>query len=511
MSNVLLVNVTQHESRVGLVENGVVAELYIERSKDRSIIGNIYKGKVIRVLPGMQAAFVDIGLDRAAFLYVSDVHEDMKNLYFGEEADDEDFEQEDEEATLASLEEVKQQAPNKIQDLLQEGQEIIVQVSKAPLGTKGARLTSHISLPGRNLVLVPTLDHIGISRKITDEKERARLRNLVEELRPNHYGFIVRTVAEGKKKQALREDMDYLVKVWEEIRSRKDKQKAPSLLHKDLSLILRAARDLFTPDIDRLIIDDANEHNHIKNFIEAYLPKLKTSLELYQGNEPLFDAFNIEADIARALGRKIWLKSGGYIIIDQMEALTAIDVNTGRFVGKRNLEDTILKTNLEAVREIATQLRLRNIGGIIIIDFIDMTKRTNRELVYNSFEEALKKDRARTNILKISDLGLVEMTRKRTQDSLVRYLCTPCPYCEGKAYIKSPITVCFEVLRNLKREAASDRKHKEILLRVHPEVADLLADEERRTLEEIEKLLSCKIAIKSKKNFHLEQFEIEDK
>jgi len=361
------------------------------------------------------------------------------------------------------------------------------------------------------LVLVPTLDHIGVSRKITGENERKRLREMVERIRSNNYGFIVRTVCEGKKENYIREDMEYLSKVWEEIRKKNDEEKPPTLLRKDLSLIFRAARDLFTADIDRLIIDDAKEHTNIKKFIDAYLSKLKSSLELYQGNEPLFDAFNIEADIARALGRKIWLKSGGYIVIDQMEALTAIDINTGRYVGKRNLEDTILKTNLEAVREIATQLRLRNIGGIIIIDFIDMAKKSNRDLVYNSLEEALKKDRARTNILKISELGLVEMTRKRTQESLVRYLCTPCPYCEGRAYIKSSQTVCYEVIRNLKREVSSDRKLKDILLRVHPEVADLLADEERKTMEQVEKLLQCKITIKSKKDFHLEQYEIADK
>lgn len=511
MSNVLLINVSPQETRVAATENGAVAELSVERRKDRSLVGNVYLGRVMRVLPGMQAAFVDIGLDRAAFLYVADVQEDMKHLYFGEEMD---TEREDGEH-FGDFDEApapqEKSPPAAIQDLLQEGQEIMVQVAKAPIGTKGARVTSHISLPGRNLVLIDSDDHIGISRRITDEAERDRLRGIVESLKPPGVGFIVRTVCEKKSEQEIRGDMEYLIRLGKEIRERKERSKAPALLHNDLDLTLRAVRDLFTEDVDRLVIDDAKVHGQLKAFMEKYLPQHKGALELYQGNEPLFDAFNIEADIARALGRKVWLKSGGYIIIDQMEALTAIDVNTGRYVGKRNLEDTILKTNLEAVREIAAQLRLRNIGGIIVIDFIDMTKRSSRDRVYNALEEVIKKDRARTNILKISELGLVEMTRKRTQESLVRYLCSPCPYCEGKAYVKSPHTVCYEILRNLRREILSGRKAPEILIHVHPEVANLMADEERHAIEDLERLMQGKISIKAKREFHIEQFEIVEK
>ena len=471
MSHSLLVNVTPQETRVALVENGLLAELYVERRKGQSIVGNVYKGKVLRVLPGMQAAFVDIGLDRAAFLYVGDVQTNIKNVYLGEEVESEPLIATS-EASAHSIEmsvgdladgggispETHEPVYQPIQNLLQEGQELNVQVTKAPIGTKGARISSYISLPGRHLVLIPTVDHIGISRRITKEAERDRLKNMVEKLKAPGVGYIVRTVCEGKDEEKIKEDMEYLLKVWEEIKERSESSSAPSLIHNDLDLILRATRDLFTANIDRLIVDDQSEYSNLKKFIETYLPRLKDGLELYQGNEPLFDAFNIEADISRALGSKVWLKSGGYIIIDQMEALTAIDVNTGRFVGKKNLEDTILKTNLEAVREIAIQIRLRNIGGIIIIDFIDMIKKTNRDKVFNSLQEGLQKDRARTNILNMSDFGLVEMTRKRTQESLVRSLCEPCPYCEGKAYIKSPHTVTYELFRDLKREGSESKR-----------------------------------------------------
>lgn len=521
MSNLLLINSTPEEKRVAVVENGTVMELYVEKTRDQSIVGNIYLGRVLRVLPGMQAAFIDIGFDRAAFLYVSDVKSNLRGVYLGEEFDEKPPQEDDTRGIESLLEGETQEfeieestpktpnrAPREIQDLLSEGEEILVQVAKAPMGTKGARVTAQISLPGRNLVLIPNVEHIGVSRRIGKEGERERLKEMVARLKPPHMGFIVRTVCEGKTEQQIQEDMDYLLNLWRAIDPKQKSMKAPALIHRDLDVVQRAVRDLFTPEIDRLVIDDPQDHRTISSFLEAYLPKSKRSLELYQGHEPIFDAFNIEGDIARALGRKVWLKSGGYIIIDQTEALTSIDVNTGKFVGKRNLEDTILKTNLEAVREIAIQLRLRNIGGLIIIDFIDMTKKTNRERVWNNLSELLENDRAKSNILKFSELGLVEMTRKRTQESLVRSLCSPCPYCEGKAYIKSPLTVIYEIFRMLRREYQGENSNVDITLNVHPEIADRMADEERTFVDLLEKSLHVKISIKAKKDFHLEQYEI---
>ncbi len=501
MSSELVINVTAQETRIALIEKGTIAELYIERTREKGIVGNIYKGRVVRVLPGMQAAFVDIGLEKAAFLYVADVFdaiEEYENLM-------DEGKKEDHLEDETSSQEFRALHP--IEDLLQEGQELLVQVSKEPIGTKGARITSHISLPGRHVVYMPTVDHVGISRRIEEEEERERLREIVDRIRQPGCGFIVRTASEGKSEDDLRADMQYLAKIWAEIVNKKEKSNAPSLIHADLDVVQKVVRDIVTDDVNRIIIDSRPEYDRIVQFISTFMPKMKSSIDLYDDEEPIFDHYGLEVEISRALGRKVWLKSGGYIIIEQTEALTAIDVNTGRFVGKHNLEDTILKTNLEAVKEIAYQLRLRNIGGIIIIDFIDMEKEVNREKVYAALEETLKADKSKTNILKISELGLVEMTRKRVRESIGRMMCEPCPYCEGRGYIKSKTTVCHEIFRELRREMLDIRGVK-VILSVHPQVADLLYDEERRGLEELEKKFKKRVTVRAKPGFHQEQFEV---
>jgi ribonuclease G len=501
----LVINAASHETRIALIENGTIAELYIERSREKGIVGNIYKGRVIRVLPGMQAAFVDIGLEKAAFLYVADVFDSVEEyeslLYAGGKKEDEPAEDEE------SHDHAEFRPLHPIEDLLQEGQELLVQISKEPLGTKGARITSHISLPGRHLVYMPTVDHIGISRRIEDEEERERLREIVERLKKPGSGYIVRTVSEGKSEEDLIADMQYLTTLWEEISSRQAKGAVPSLLHSDLDVVQKVVRDIVTEQVDKIVVDSQVDYDRIVHFISTFASKMKYTIELYDEEEPIFDRYGLEVEISRALGRKVWLKSGGYIIIEQTEALSAVDVNTGRFVGKHNLEDTILKTNLEAVKEIAYQLRLRNIGGIIIIDFIDMEKEVNREKVYGALEEALKADKSKTNILKISELGLVEMTRKRVRENISRMMCEPCSYCEGRGYIKSKITVCHEIFRELRREMLGLRGSKATVT-VHPQVADLLYDEERRGLEELEKKFKKRITVRAKPGFHQEQFEI---
>ncbi len=499
MTKELVINTTSHETRVALLESGHIAELYIERRRERGIVGNIYKGKVIRVLPGMQAAFVDIGLEKAAFLYVADVLAEM-------EAVEQFVEGRSMHAEPLEGPEQERQLPP-IEDLLQEGQEIVVQVAKEPIGTKGARITSHISLPGRHLVYMPTVDHIGISRRIENEEEKDRLRELVESIRPPGTGFIVRTAAEGKSMEELKADMELLVGLWEDINKRLEHRHAPCLVHSDLDLTTKVLRDILTEDVDRIIVDNRQEYDKIVGFLATFMPTLNYAIELYEQDEPIFDAFGLEIEISRALGRKVWLKSGGYIIIEQTEALTAIDVNTGRFVGKHNLEDTILKTNLEAVKEIAFQLRLRNLGGLIIIDFIDMEREAHREKVHAALEEALKNDKAKTNILKISELGLVEMTRKRVRESIGRTLCEPCPYCEGKGYIKSRLTTVYEIFRELRREIRGMPGYRVTLL-VHPDIADLLTDDEHEGIEDIERRYEKQIAIHARPHFHLEQYEI---
>ena len=744
MSTELIINGSLPETRIALTENGEIQELLIERASGKGIVGNIYKGRVTRVLPGMQAAFVDIGLEKAAFLYVDDVFvhsevweeeeaasedaESLPVLTGGEQAvaaeqvaeaatesapqaetpaeeeedsdddaddfaDDFDDEEEDEDdgeddegpaemssdpeggggsgegqggapsGTIApvstsassggessgdssasgsdegsgegrdgggnrarrsrnrrgrrggrnrrdrggrdggregqpqqgepvragaglsegsdlvevveedygderesdrtalsadqdgsgaegeassrpmpgivvnagapavagegSRSEFREQrdrlrrikpkpksAPKgprvqaKIEELLKEGQEVLVQVAKDPIATKGARLTCHISLPGRHLVCMPTIDHVGVSRRIENDGERRKLREFVERNRTKKLGFIVRT-ASGKNsaEKRVKQDIDYLTRLWDQIRERAAAVSAPALVYEDLNAILRAIRDWVSEDIDRIIVDSRFHFNDIQRFASHFMPALKPKVELYQGSAPIFDAYGISAELARSLERKVWLKSGGYIVIDQAEALVAVDVNTGRYVGKKNLEDTILKTNLEAVQEIAYQLRLRNCGGIIILDLIDMEKEENKRRVYQALEEALKKDRARPTILKISELGLIEMTRKRTRDTMVRTLCESCSHCEGKGYIKTKQTVGYEILRDIEREGSSSEVDK-ILVQAHPDIIDAMAIEERDTLDQLERRYRKQIFLQAVPDHHPEQYEV---
>jgi ribonuclease G len=732
-NSILVINAAGAETRVALVESGTIHEYYLERKREKGIVGNIYKGRVVRVLPGMQAAFVDIGLEKAAFLYVGDVYGDPDfseefELTEGEhrnEVTDVPSEEEAEQAEARSQEvvteppkpdvaaapveaasptvdpapaadpaapvevsagaaqeapaahqaaaaeaelppppltpipltqevgfgpvpavpglpvppmadeavapadepalgepasvaaapaeaapspaaepapapveaataepapaapdpaavpapaapekdriqargpeaareargegegrgrdrrrdergrrdgrepregrearegregreggnrerngggrngreEKRQKEPKSIQDLLKEGQEVIVQVAKDPIGTKGARITSHISLPGRHLVFMPTVDHIGISRRIEKDGERRRLREIVDRMRPDGTGFIVRTVAENVEAAKLEADIRFLIQVWNEIIRMKDKVSAPAILHGDLDLILRATRDLFTAEVGKLVIDDRDEYERILRFVHDQAPHLESQIELYRGEEPIFDAYGIEQELKRASQRKVWLKSGGYIIMDQAEALTAIDVNSGRYVGKKNLEETITKINVEAAKEIVYQLRLRNIGGIIIIDFIDMDKPQNREKVFKALQDALGRDKAKTNVLKISELGLVEMTRKRVRESVTRVMNEPCGYCDGKGHIKSKITVAYEIFREIRREAVH-YPEPVMVVNCHPEVARILQAAERDELRYLMDRFNKTIQVKSQSGYHQEQFDI---
>jgi ribonuclease G len=503
--SLLVINADGPETRVALVEDGYLGELYIERKRERGIAGNIYKGRVERVLPGMQAAFVNIGLEKSAYLHVSDVRgtpDDLKRLFSAESnraSDDED----DEAADAARA----GSGGARIEDLLKEGQEIVVQVTKEPISTKGARTTRYISLPGRHLVFMPTVDHIGISRRIASDKERRRLRDIVESMRPAGSGFIVRTVAEGVSERELKSDMEFLIKLWNEVVRRAEGGRCPSLIYNDLDLLLRTVRDLFTADVEKLIIDSRPEYDRVKKFIAAFMPDFAGHIELYDGNDPIFDGFGIEIEIDRALERKVWLKSGGYLIVDEMEALTAVDVNTGRFVGKSSLEDTITKTNLEAAREVADQLRVRSIGGMIVVDFIDMDRPHNRDKVTRAFNDHLRRDRSKAAVTRISELGLIEMTRKRTRESLLHTLTEPCTACEGKGYTKSRRTVTYELLRELRRQGDLVEGDT-VLVEVHPDVAQVLQSTDRAFLEEMEKRLQKRIVVKARGSFHVEDFEI---
>jgi ribonuclease G len=651
MATEIVINATQEETRVAILENKVVTEFYIDRKKDRGIVGNVYKGKVVKVLPGMQAAFVDIGVEKAAFLYVSEVSTgtgdyerflmeeqeeeekespaersesvrpedaastsgpeegfsgpvELSGELAGDEArmpeelsgeDDEvieetavgepqegdepllpleDFPEEAESAAPEAAplpaetagEEIRAAAepaagavaeigggeaglipaavkpeeqkgtPPKgsrhgshprgrnrsrhfkaksrsrrsaraIEDLLKEGQEILVQVSKDAMGTKGPRVTTYVSLPGRYLVYMPTVNHIGISRRIGGSDERGRLKELLYRLRKPGSGYIIRTVSEGTTEEEFKSDMEFLELLWQSMLKKNERTVAPALLHIDLDLIFRTVRDHFTKRVDRLVIDSKEEYERIKDYAQMYLQELTSRVELYTKEEPVFDAYEIEPEITRALSRKVWLKSGGYLVIDRTEALTVIDVNTGRYVGKKDLEETILRTNMEALKEIAYQLRLRNIGGIIIIDFIDMEREKNKERVFQSFQEAMSKDKARINILKISELGLIEMSRERTRDDIQRILCEPCYYCEGKSYTRSPATICYEIFREIRRVGASPRE-KKINVVAHPDVANLLYDEERQGIQDLEKEFRKRIIVKPDAGMHVEHYTI---
>ncbi|MGH7897377.1 MAG: Rne/Rng family ribonuclease [Candidatus Binatia bacterium] len=553
MKKQIVMNCTPQETRVAILEGNRLAEIYIERLRDRGIVGNIYKTRVQRVLPGMQAAFVDIGFEKAAFLHASDFQQEIQELPPVISSPDEPVEapsdaaQELEEAPGGSpIEEFAiapldgdgdggdartpdepagadggggsrssavrasarpRRAP--LETKLTRGQEILVQVSKEPMGTKGSRVTSYLSLAGRYLVYMPTTNHIGVSRRIADAEERRRLKELVMSLRPPEGGFIVRTVCEGLAKKEIEADINFLTGLWSRIQRKSESVSAPGLLYQDMDQVQRTVRDLFTPEVGRVAVDSPREFQRILDLLETLAPRLKGRVELHDGPEPIFDRHGVEPQIDRALDRKVWLKSGGYLIIERTEALTAIDVNTGRYVGKRSQEETILKTNLEAAEEVVRQLRLRNIGGLIIIDFIDMEKAANRREVYEALQDAVReKDKAQTKILKISELGLVEMTRKRSRESLEQLLCSPCLHCEGTGHAKSAETVSYEILRRLQQTNGFDAAASRVLVKADPAVATFLSDSESRVLDQIEKSIGKRIIIKSQDGFRQGQFEI---
>ncbi|MBF7083705.1 Rne/Rng family ribonuclease [Desulfallas sp. Bu1-1] len=478
----ILINVGEEETRVAVLENKVLVEMYIERSPNQRLVGNIFKGRVENVLPGMQAAFVDIGLEKNAFLYVEDAIP----------ARTPDSGQNQGNSTMAT----------NICDILKHGQELIVQIVKEPIGTKGARVTTHITLPGRYLVLMPTVDYIGISRRIEDERERDRLRGMAARIKPEGMGVIVRTVAEGVDEDELRLDINMLTGLWRKIVNRSNHGPVPNLLHRDLELVQRILRDTFTEDVDRLIIDSRYEYEKILDLLDILGPRLKVKVFLEERNN-LFVENNIDAELEKALKRKVWLKCGGYIVIDQAEALTAVDVNTGKYVGSTNLEDTVLKTNLEAAVEIARQLRLRNIGGIIIVDFIDMSREEHRQQVLEVLEEEIRKDKTKTNILGITQLGLVEMTRKKVRPSLAEVLQKTCPYCEGRGKVLSEETVGINIrqqIYQMARQTAADT----ILVEANPLVAARLIGSGGSNLRELEARIGKNLYIRGSTEHHIE-------
>ena len=502
MSAEILINVRPLETRVAYVETGALMDLKIERKTSPTLVGTIHRGVVTRVLPGMQAAFVDIGLDKAAFLYVGDIITDDQKDFF----DDEETENRDENAEESRP---SREIKTPIQDLIKEGQHLMVQVAKDPLGTKGARITTHISLPGRGVVYMPYVKHTGISRKIENEAEKERLKKIIQKINPSG-GVIVRTASEGAREEALRSDIEYLDRLGKEIQKNYEKKKTAGLVHAEIDVELRALRDLMSEAVTTVWVDDLEVYKKVSKFVSQLMPKYRQNIILYEEKKPLFDLYDIDLEISRATERKVWLKSGGYIVFDEAEALVVIDVNTGRYVGKKDLEDTILKTNLEAAKEIAHQLRVRNVGGIIIIDFIDMEKEVHREQVMQALEDELKKDRSRTNINSMSQLGLVEMTRKRIRPSLVKTLCQPCSYCDGKGYIKRKNTIANEIFRELEREISliEHAKKPGIIVHCHAEIVDWVYESESETLEALEKRLGRSVAFKIEPSYHTEQYEI---
>ncbi len=490
MSEEILINVTPVETRVALVENGMLQEAYIERTSRKGIVGNIYKGKVVRVLPGMEAAFVDIGLERAAFIHASDVVPSQSN---GDEPAD---------------------APKTVPDirsLLREGQSLVVQVTKDPIGTKGARLTTQLSIPSRYLVFMPGVSHVGISQRIEDDNERARLKTLIEEASAEdpdvQGGYIIRTAAEAASPEDLIGDMTYLHRLSQSIHERISRVQAPAVVYQDLPLFIRTIRDLIRPQTEKVRIDSRESHQRVMQFVDEFVSEFADKVEYYPGERPIFDLYSVEDEIQKALSRKVQLKSGGYVIIDQTEAMTTIDINTGAFVGHRNLEETIFKTNLEAARAISRQLRLRNLGGIIIIDFIDMEDPEHQRQVHRMLEKMLERDHAKTKITGVSELGLVEMTRKRTTESLGQVLCEPCPICDGRGFLKTSETVCYEVFREILRvNRAYDAES--YLVMASQSVVDRLLDEESDNVADLETFISKTIRFQVEPFYSQEQYDV---
>jgi ribonuclease G len=477
MARQILINVAPWEVRAAVLDRTVLQELFLESPSERGIAGNVYEGRVTRVLPGMHAAFVDVGLPKSAFLHMSDVEPPVRVEAEGDLSD-------------AVETPVAPRPPT-----LHKGEEILVQVTKEPIGTKGARVTTRISLPGRLLVLTPGTTHVGISRRIENEEERDRLRAICEEVRPEDAGLIVRTACEGASKRELQRDVRYLARLWRTIRTDAETAVAPALLHADLDLVLRLVRDLFTSDVERLTIDRAADHARVLAFVRTFLPRLASRVHLYQGVTPLFEQHGIESKLRRALERRVWLKSGGYLVFDQTESLTTVDVNTGRFVGKTSHAETVLRTNLEAAKEVAHQLRLRNIGGIIVIDFIDMEDPAHRTQVTEALVDAARDDKARINVLAVSDLGLVQMTRKRSRESLEQSLTVSCPACDGLGRVRSARTLAHAALRRIQQETALHPAAAALTVRVHPDVAAYLLGEGRRDLTAAEEAAGWRVTV----------------
>jgi ribonuclease G len=509
----IVVNAGVTETRLAVQDGSQLVELYVERTGRRSIVGNIYKGVVTNVLPGMQAAFVDIGLQKDAFLYGGDYTADRGDDPAAaapdaeEDAPDIDDGDSERDAEPGAEPPHRREPAVPIEEMLHKGQEVLVQVSKESLGTKGARITAFVSIPGRYIVYMPQNRHVGVSRRIRDDAERDRLRGIVKELQPPSGGFIVRTVAEGKAAEELQADMQFLTRLWSQVQSRFEAARAPSLLHEEMDLTFRVVRDLFSPDIDEFLVDTPAAYEKCLHFAESLVPQLASRVKLYDGVAPIFEATGIEKEIEKALRRRVWLKSGGYIVIDHTEALVAIDVNTGKYVGKRDFEETVLKINLEAATEVIRQIRLRDLGGIIIIDFIDMERAEHRDQVFKALMNALADDKARTNVLEISELGLVEMTRKRVRQGLQSLLTSACPTCKGSGTVKSDLTLTAEIFRKVQagaREAAG----REVLVRVNPEMAHHLEAEEREDLDRVQDLIGRKVVIQSVSSYQREQYDL---
>jgi ribonuclease G len=570
MNKEMIISSGAHDTRVAILEDDQVVEIFIERENQRGVVGNIYKGRVSKVLPGMQSSFVDIGLERDAFLYVTEVINTVEE--FDRLAGDDDEEDEDKKAHAAvrlpdpaaegvqaaaegavlaldapvqalqtgqpvpavqTVPPVQARPPEsrggdrrgrdrdrdrdqpqaKIEDLLKEGQEILVQVVKEPLGTKGARLTSHVTMPGRFLVFMPTVDHVGVSRKIESREERSRLRNIVKQFRETHGftgGVIIRTAASGRSEADIVSDLSYFHEIWTEVRRKMENRRPPAVLFQEQSLVTKLLRDMLTDDYTAIRLDDEAEHRRVVTLVERIMPASLPRVKLYTKEFPIFEEYGIQAEIDKALRPKVWLKSGGYLVINPTEALVAIDVNTGRYVGKKTsgrLEDTIVKTNLEAVKEIVRQIRLRDLGGIIVLDLIDMEEKKNRQRVFQEVEKELRKDRSPSKALQVSDFGLVIVTRKRVKQSLERQLTEPCPYCSGSGSIKSSATICFEILTEL-RKIGPDLDGHGVLLRVNPDIARALKEEESAVLRELQQVLGRQVTIRPDAHLHHEQFDV---
>jgi len=557
MNKEMIISSTSHETRVAILEDDLVVEVFIEREQSRGVVGNVYKGRVSKVLPGMQSAFVDLGLERDAFLYVSDVLSPTEEALEEEEEDQVEAAEGVEpaetvetvetgtdlaaggaEATegaaagdTAAGDEAPAAAPaagraerrgrdrdrqppgTRIEDLLTEGQEVVVQVVKEPLGTKGARITSHLSLPGRFLVYMPTVDHTGVSRKIESRDERRRLRGIVQRFRDEAGlpgGVIIRTAAANRSEEDLLADLNYFKQVWGQIQERRETGRTPAILFREESLVTKLLRDLLTEQYTAIRIDNPAEHARVAEFVTRVMPSMAGRVRLYTKDYPIFDEYGVQSEIDKALRSKVWLKSGGYIVVNQTEALVAIDVNTGRYVGKKSagrLEDTIVKTNLEAAKEIIRQIRLRDLGGIIVLDFIDMEEKKNRQKVAQAVEQELRKDRAPSKAVQVADFGLIIVTRKRVKSSLERQLTEPCPYCSGTGTIRTTATICYDILTEVKKVSA-DLDGYSLVLRVNPEIARALRDESRPVFRELERAVGRPVTVRSDELLHHEQFDL---